>query len=54
MRVKEAFFSRGSFALGNGKSVRFWEDTWLGDSPLANQYPSLFNIVQRKNVTVGC
>jgi hypothetical protein len=53
MGVKEAFFSRGSLALGNGKSIKFWEDTWLGDTPLENQYPSLFNIVRRKNVTVA-
>jgi hypothetical protein len=23
---------------------RFWKDTWLGNSPLAQQYPSLYNI----------
>jgi hypothetical protein len=41
MRVKEDFFSRGSFKIGNGHMARFWEDTWLGDLPLAIQYPSL-------------
>lgn len=46
MRVKTAFFNRGSFIVGNGMSTRFWEDTWLGDRPLAQQYPSLYNIVQ--------
>jgi hypothetical protein len=35
MKVKEEFFSRGSFILLNGESVRFWEDTWLGDRPLS-------------------
>lgn len=34
-------------------STRFWEDTWLGDTPLAHQYPSLYNIVQRKSVLVA-
>ena len=52
LRVKEEFFSRGSFKLGNGLSTRFWEDTWLGDTPLMHQYPSLYNITQRKNVSV--
>ena len=33
--------------------VRFWEDVWLGDTSLANQYPSLYNIVQHKNVLVS-
>jgi hypothetical protein len=50
MKVKEDFFSHGNFKIGNGG---FWEDTWLGDKPLALQYPSLFGIVQRKQVTVA-
>jgi hypothetical protein len=50
MRVKNDFFDRVSFKVGDGTSVRFWEDIWLGDTSLANQYPSLYNIVQRKNV----
>jgi hypothetical protein len=45
MKVIEEFFSRGSFIVGNGDSVRFWEDIWLGDRPLSMQYPSLLNIV---------
>ena len=53
MKVKDEFFDRGSFTVGNGESTRFWEDTWLGDKPLAIQYPSLFNIAQRKNVSVA-
>ena len=53
MRVKEEFFSRGSFVIGNGQNTRFWEDKWLGVAPLSQQYPSLYNIVQRKNVSVA-
>jgi hypothetical protein len=52
MRVSE-FFARGFFKVGCGSAVRFWEDVWLGDSLLANQYPSLYNIVQHKNVLVA-
>ena len=37
---------------GKGTSVRFWEDNWLGDAPLAQQYPLLYNIVNRKQVSV--
>jgi hypothetical protein len=53
MRVKEDLFSRGSFVLGNGSSIRFWEDKWLGDRPLAVQYPSLYNIVRHKDQMVA-
>jgi hypothetical protein len=53
MRVKELFFTYGCFQIGNGESVRFWEDVWLGDTSLSQQYPSLYNIVQRKQVLVA-
>jgi hypothetical protein len=53
MGVKDEFFSRGSFKVGNGQYTRFWEDLWLGDQPLAKQYPSLYNIVRRRNVLVS-
>uniref|UniRef100_A0A452ZV68 Reverse transcriptase zinc-binding domain-containing protein n=1 Tax=Aegilops tauschii subsp. strangulata TaxID=200361 RepID=A0A452ZV68_AEGTS len=29
MRVKETFFQRVKFIVGDGTSTRFWEDTWL-------------------------
>uniref|UniRef100_A0A453ELS0 Reverse transcriptase zinc-binding domain-containing protein n=1 Tax=Aegilops tauschii subsp. strangulata TaxID=200361 RepID=A0A453ELS0_AEGTS len=48
MKTKVTFFQRVKFLIGSGTSTRFWEDTWLGESPLALQYPSLYNIVQRK------
>jgi hypothetical protein len=53
MKVKEDFLSRGSFKVGNGEDTRFWEDTWLGNKSLAMQYPSLYNIVHRKNVSIA-
>jgi hypothetical protein len=36
MKVKREFFSRGSFKIGSGEGVRFWEDIWLGDQTLAS------------------
>ena len=53
MAVKHEFFQRGKFMVGNGLHTRFWEDVWLGDKSLADQYPSLFNIVCHKNVLVS-
>lgn len=53
VRVKDDFFSRGSFSVGDGFSTRFWEDTWLGNRPLSLQYPALYNIVQWKHVYVA-
>jgi hypothetical protein len=37
----------------NGQNTRFWEDTWLGDRLLCKQYPSLYRIVNRTNVSVA-
>ena len=53
MRVKLAFFNRTKFIIGNGTNKRFWEDTWLGETPLALQYPSLYSIVQRRDAYIA-
>ena len=53
MRVKSVFFNRTKFIIGNGTTTRFWEDTWLGETPLALQYPSLYSIVQRRDAYVA-
>ena len=48
MKTKETFIQRVKFNVGNGNGTRFREDTWLGGMPLALHYPTLYNIVQRK------
>jgi hypothetical protein len=45
MNVKEDFLSMGNFNLHDGKQIRFWEDSWLGTTPLRLQYLNLYNIV---------
>ena len=50
---KRGLFQLRFFFIGNGESTRFWEDTWLGNKPLSSQYPSLYNIIQRKDVSVA-
>jgi hypothetical protein len=35
--IKNDFFNRGSFCVGDGIRTRFWENSWLGDTSLANQ-----------------
>ena len=34
MKVKDEFFQRGRFQVGNGEKTQFWEDTWLGNTSL--------------------
>ena len=53
MKVKQALFNRTKFVVGNGTCTRFWEDTWLSETPFALQYPSLYRIVQRRDALVA-
>ncbi|XP_073355470.1 uncharacterized protein [Aegilops tauschii subsp. strangulata] len=53
MRVKSTFFNRTKFIVGDGNDTRFWEDTWLGETPLALQYPSLYRIVNHRDALVA-
>ena len=48
MNVKDSFMTFGSFKVKDGSQTRFWMDTWLGNQPLKDKFPSLFNIVRRK------
>jgi hypothetical protein len=53
MKVKSDFLRFGSFSIKNGTQIRFWEDQWLGTSPLREQYPCLYHIVRHKQATVA-
>jgi hypothetical protein len=48
MRVKESFLSLGKFQLNNDENIRFYEDKWIGNNTLQQQYPSLYSIARRK------
>jgi hypothetical protein len=53
MATKRYFFPFGSFLINDGTQIRFWEDKWLGDYPLRQQYPALYNIVRHKGDTLS-
>ena len=53
MATKNNFFSFGKFAIRDGLEIRFWEDKWLGNTPLKDQYPALYNIVRHKSDTLA-
>jgi hypothetical protein len=50
MSIKEYFLSMGNFILQDGRQIRFWEDSWLGTTPLKIQYPNLYNIACRGKI----
>jgi hypothetical protein len=39
--------------VGNGRSIKFWEDNWLGTSSLAIQFWDLYEIVNEKGDTIA-
>jgi hypothetical protein len=45
--------ARGRFQVQDGSQTRFWEDLWLGKEHLMVKYPTLYNIVRKKNVSVA-
>ena len=53
MDVKDLLFQNGRFKVNSGTQTRFWEDIWLGQEPLVDRFPTLYNIVRRKNDTVA-
>jgi hypothetical protein len=48
MKAKAKFLIHGPFYLNNGKQIQFWEDKWLGNYSLQEQYPTLYNIAKKK------
>jgi len=52
MNLEETFMSFRSFMMKDGTQTRFWVDTWLGNFPLKDRFPALFNIVRRKQDSV--
>jgi hypothetical protein len=53
MEVKKLVLERGRFQVKDGSQSRFWEDLWLGKKLLMEKYPTLYNIVRKKKVSVG-
>jgi hypothetical protein len=39
--------------IGDGKQIRFWEDTWFGTSPLAVQFWDMYCICHEQMATIS-
>ena len=53
MATKKDFFRFGTFNIRDGTEIRFWEDKWLGNTTLREQYPTLYNVVCHKSETLA-
>lgn len=47
------FASATKVIIENGRKASFWSCSWLGDQPLRQSFPALFNHSSRKNRTVA-
>jgi hypothetical protein len=47
------FLTNGSFIIRDGSTTRFWDDKCVGNVPLRERYPSLFNIVRDPHASVA-
>ena len=45
-------YTCGSSSVGNGRSIRFWEDIWHGNAHLATQFWDLYFLVNEKNKSI--
>ncbi|OVA00064.1 Reverse transcriptase zinc-binding domain [Macleaya cordata] len=50
---KELFIKRIRFNVKKGNTVKFWEDRWLFEEPIATVCPNLFNAVRSHNFLVA-
>ena len=41
MATKKDFYRFGVFKIKDGSEIRFWEDVWVGNATLRDQYPAL-------------
>jgi hypothetical protein len=53
MALKKFFFRCGTLSINDGSQIWFWEDIWLDNAPLWEQYPDLYNIVRHKGDTIA-
>ncbi|XP_016199199.1 uncharacterized protein LOC107640163 [Arachis ipaensis] len=45
-QLRENMISGLSIELGNGRTIRFWEDSWLPPGVLKDMFPRLYSVLQ--------
>lgn len=51
-KVKHLFQWGAMFEVHNGEMVRFWQDVWLGNTPLRIRFPNLFKTCDNAEVRI--
>nr|XP_025628682.1 uncharacterized protein LOC112721872 [Arachis hypogaea] len=52
-RLREKMISGLSRVLGNGRTIRFWEDSWMPNGTLKDKFPRLFSVSALTGAYVG-
>lgn len=47
-QIHATYAENAKIQVGNGNSILFWKDTWLGNISLSLKFPTLFNVVASK------
>jgi hypothetical protein len=53
MKIKNDLLRMGKFTGGDGSQTRFWDNTWIDNTPFKSHNPSLYKIVWKKSATVA-
>lgn len=48
----EAFAPSIKFQEGSGSSIFFWHDVWVGDRPVATQFPEVYRYTKDRQARV--
>uniref|UniRef100_A0A0A8YMZ7 Reverse transcriptase zinc-binding domain-containing protein n=1 Tax=Arundo donax TaxID=35708 RepID=A0A0A8YMZ7_ARUDO len=52
-KVKHLFKWGASYIVGNGKCISFWDDIWIGHTPLRVQFTRLYQICSKPKAWVS-
>ncbi|WMV19115.1 hypothetical protein MTR67_012500 [Solanum verrucosum] len=52
-KLWEVFYSNATLKVGSGEHIQFWKDTWLGNIPLMNVFPRIFQIASNPDSTIS-
>ncbi|GMI89291.1 hypothetical protein HRI_002598400 [Hibiscus trionum] len=51
---KDSVFSRNiHFSVGNGKRIKFWSETWIGNTPLKELFPRMYALAVNKSGVIA-
>jgi hypothetical protein len=53
LSLREVFFRYCKVVVGNGSKTSLWKNLWIGDCPLADKFPVLFDLVFDKDISVN-